>query len=1267
MINVNSTSRASSGAAPELHVSLSGLFPNPSHGLSARNNDTIHAVIHNAPDPMPPVTYQWCTLESGPLSGETADSITVDATSFDMERLYCTVSVQDMPPVDSPNAVIRHASPELTTALDDQIFDEGTGDQDIPVAGIFAGQGLSYTVSSAIATFDAPEVAVVIETDTPTTGTQIALQAQNSGGSVQAVFNVIIEADVSEDMSVYVSSDTTELANPVPVSGTSIVAGNTAGHWQIIDQELTPTAAGDTADLDQGPYILQLDDSSVITVNITTPVPASMWALSSPRQDGFDIIVFDTPAGTTQVQISVNSGAWNDLGPAGPGHYVLGGLDPETAYRIDLRAFSTVPGPVSSKSISTVPQDPRGFRGWNPDIDLGTTGDIFIAPYGDDAASGALSAPLRTLSAAYEQASAGQTIKMRAGTYREIVDVKGGVTLEGFGTEKPHITASELLDGFVRCSGNDSAAIGALLGTENSPVFKTTLAKDRIEHGELLALNLFEAGRRMFAATDRENMEDLFEDLDQEGFHTADAFGTNTSDEIISITDADVLRSGRYTEDQLLAADVLLFHFSSRGSRVSITSVDLATNTITVDGLKKRQTAGNDIDRYALTNVGPQMTPGTYFIRDNGDDITLYAYPYSPINIDQIEFSARPQVLLLPSEGNDVVLRGLHTSRASGSGTAVGINILKNGLGTRTDNHVIEHVLSTGCFNSSTLARSIRLNNTGYCRLSHITCYDIMNGTAMFLNGGSIIREDGVITGGNPGMFNIISNCHFRSIGSSPLSVFHQYNMVFSHILSEKAGRGAHANKVNAYEQCHNILWWGMEFGPEVKGYLTWQEASAVNVAFSLLPIYWPQSNDHRVMVDQSNATPPPVADTQGYIFNNTVVPQVGNTYEGPAIALRNSNNDTSMTVVNNITESITSPAQALPAYDLFVGNVMTRLTYDGAPQTVADFPDGNAVRTDLQNVYADAENGDFSAIPDSPILTLAGHDMRQVIAELEPIYPQFTGFDRDYKNQPINWDILPIGADAALPFARQPILSQPVGAASSATVATGFVTTNLPQGTLYAGLWASDASPSQADIIAGTGAVYHTSRLVDASGPQGFSADGLSSGQTLIWHYLHQTGFGDTAISADEITLLSSGPSGPNLMPDPGFDDASKWILLSGYSIDNSALHITTEAVNFSSASTHAQARVPVLGNTTYEIQFDVLTATVGDRFRMHVKDYAGSALLSAVVAYDTANEGNLFTGQQVIFRVTTDPDTDALSLSFGKIGDLDVVLDNVSCRIVA
>jgi hypothetical protein len=1266
-ISMNSNSSKASRIA--LRVTISGLRSNATFGLTAESGTTLSANVVHETDPNPQVTYQWCT-QNGPITGANSPDFTVDAALYDEHVLHCQVTPQDAEMgsmVASANYTVRHAPPELILPLDDMIFDLASGTQQVELSGVFAGADIGYTATPAPAAYNSDLGTLQIETDSAIIGSEITLTAFNSGGAASTTFQITVEDSQVEDMTYYIPALTPQGGGEVPVSGTAILGGDASGHWQIIDQMLSPSAAGDLADLDQTPYTLVLDDGQSVTIEITQQIGTNQWALSGPRADGFDLVVFDVPQSVTGLQISLNGSPFTDLGGNTPGTYFIGGLEPETAYRVALRGFASAGGPPSLKSIFTVPTDPRGFRGWNAEINLGTGGDLFVAPYGNDANDGlSPTTPFKTVNAANSAATSGDVIKIRAGLYRELIEPKTDLSLEGFGTEKPILTAAEPLAGFVRCDGSDASLLGAAYfdaGGGPCPIYKTTLNKVEIEHGEVLALNIFDGGERMFPATDRADTSDLFNDLDQKSYHKASAIGVNPDDLVVSITDPNILTSARYTEDQLLAADVLLYHFPNVVSRVKITSVDLAQNTIYVDGLKRLQTSGNDVDTYALTNVGPAMTRGTYYIEEHDTDIDIYIYPLNANQIDLIDYSSRSSVIKLSPSADNISLRGLHVTRASGSDTAGGINIFKSDVNSLSGGHVIEHVLSTDVYNSERKARSIRLNRTQNTGIKNCSFYNLMNGIGIFLSGGSMVKDgDGVVIERTPGINNLVSHCHFEKIAGSGALFFHQFQIVIAHNYITGAGTAAHSNKTVTYEQCHNVLWWGNEFADDVRGYLTWQEASAITVAWNVLPIFSYDQSDRRAIVDQTNATPAPEPTSPGHIFNNAVRPQIGSNANGVAVFLSNERNLQPLTVVNNIFDSVTAPARAVPPYTQFTSNLVMHLGYDGAIQSVAEFPEGNIVQTDLAAIYTDTANGDFSPAIDSPILSIAGQDITDIVTDLQTTYPFFNGFDRDYKDQLIDYAMLPVGPDATLPFLRIPQLSNVQTSATSANSATGAVTTSLSGGTLYAGLWSDTLSPDDADIIAGTGAVFHEIAPDPTAGAQALIAENLPSNQILIWHFLHVRPQGQASLSSAPLTL-SQGPSGLNLMPDPNFDNPSKWSLAPGYDMSAGTLVVGAAAANFTSAATDKDHSILVNEATTYDISFDVVSVTVDTRLRILVQELNAGASLSSIVSYDTNTAGALVAGKRVNFQITTQASVDALKLTFNKVGSLEAVFDNISC----
>lgn len=99
------------------------------------------------------------------------------------------------------------------------------------------------------------------------------------------------------------------------------------------------------------------------------------------------------------------------------------------------------------------------------------------------------------------------------------------------------------------------------------------------------------------------------------------------------------------------------------------------------------------------------------------------------------------------------------------------------------------------------------------------------------------------------------------------------------------------------------------------------------------------------------------------------------------------------------------------------------------------------------------------------------------------------------------------------------PVLSSPTGTATGPTTASGTVTTDEANGTLYAVATTSVTPPGETDIRDGTGAAYATSQAVSATGVQNVSATGLTAETTYYWHFLHD----DAAGNASNIATSAS------------------------------------------------------------------------------------------------------------------------------------------------
>jgi hypothetical protein len=79
-------------------------------------------------------------------------------------------------------------------------------------------------------------------------------------------------------------------AGGFPVAGTSITSGDPSGHWQVTGGYLSPSTAGDTANLASGPYVLGLSDGSTVTVTID----ANAWDVRTQAE--WDTVIAQTAA-----------------------------------------------------------------------------------------------------------------------------------------------------------------------------------------------------------------------------------------------------------------------------------------------------------------------------------------------------------------------------------------------------------------------------------------------------------------------------------------------------------------------------------------------------------------------------------------------------------------------------------------------------------------------------------------------------------------------------------------------------------------------------------------------------------------------------------------------------------------------------------------------------------------------------------------------------------------------------------------------------------
>ena len=248
-------------------ANLSGLTDNPTHGLVAQTGVDVTASAGSFSDAPPTeITYQWKTVESGAIAGATSPTYTPNASLYDGEALYCTISADPYFETDTSQAVIRQAPPTAAGALMDEIFDQDTGPQTVPTAADFTGEALAFSVVGADAVIDAVTGIVSFPTTAPRDGDAVVVAATNTGGRAESVFLVTVEAPDGTVVVTSFGALTRAGAGGVPVTGSAISSGDPSGHWQISGGEITPSPAGQ-GNL-SGSYDLTLNDGQTVDIAI---------------------------------------------------------------------------------------------------------------------------------------------------------------------------------------------------------------------------------------------------------------------------------------------------------------------------------------------------------------------------------------------------------------------------------------------------------------------------------------------------------------------------------------------------------------------------------------------------------------------------------------------------------------------------------------------------------------------------------------------------------------------------------------------------------------------------------------------------------------------------------------------------------------------------------------------------------------------------------------------------------------------------------------
>lgn len=121
-------------------------------------------------------------------------------------------------------------------------------------------------------------------------------------------------------------------------------------------------------------------------------------------------------------------------------------------------------------------------------------------------------------------------------------------------------------------------------------------------------------------------------------------------------------------------------------------------------------------------------------------------------------------------------------------------------------------------------------------------------------------------------------------------------------------------------------------------------------------------------------------------------------------------------------------------------------------------------------------------------------------------------------------WEVIAAGGDTTAP-----VLTSPTGTATGSTTATVGATTDEGNGALYAFVSTSATPPSDADLKAGTGAVWAGSVSVSSIGAKTLNATGLTASTGYYAHLLHTDA---AANDSNTVTSAQFTTNAPGVFP---------------------------------------------------------------------------------------------------------------------------------------
>lgn len=639
-------------------------------------------------------------------------------------------------------------------------------------------------------------------------------------------------------------------------------------------------------------------------------------------------------------------------------------------------------------------------------IDYGTSATWFVDQSVSSSGAGtSIGTAFKTINEALTEAkkagNLGGTIAVANGTYREKLDLgstnySNGLTIRPYSTHQPVMSGADVVSGWVACDAGDT-----LLGSAWPNCYKATLAVPTASAtNDIGATDLWMHldGEVLTLAHQSAVELDPFSYLDDDRFLTADSFGVNGSNHIVSVTDADVI--SLYTEAQLTNAELLLYHSPNEST---IENIDSKTgsnqiNVTTTYGVQSGQFL------YALFNILPNIQPGQWGVNktSSGGLYTVYYYPRTAGEMSGVfEASVRSQCIYLSNAQGAITIQGMTLKQSAGTGRRHGplISSVSGGAITRSGSITVRHCILTNAWGRDDGYGNMYVQSRDDCVFENNT---FINGAALF--GIYLHRSDDTR----------ISKNYFERMGSAAIRVYgsgdpvtnttNRTEVSFNHMYL--CGRNTHSNLINFYQGCDYFLIYGNRF-EDCFGFITWQEASNMFIAFNDVPVN-PDSgaSNQRAIADQNDTTvPPDNVDAIGYLWNNRSVPVPGaETTQVNAWVLGKAAYVHTFAFYNNIihgggVDMVSIPTKLVEQKN----NLFTAYTTAWA-QGADDLDASDFYDNVLTDTYVNTASGNFAYVRGGNA-GMRGYDVRSTaIAAAQAIWPSFN-FNVDMNGHEFSWD----------------------------------------------------------------------------------------------------------------------------------------------------------------------------------------------------------------------------------------------------------------------